>query len=672
MAIPAHIFQAVRGELFKALTETATAASPGPATQRLLDRLRQGEINEHLLGHIFEESLSHEGSRLTARRRHGVYYTSRLLADSLASSALRACLDEAGGSSKEERRAHLARLRVVDLSCGAGAFLASAYHVLLQEYRGAQDTRAEPPRHEARGSDATLLRSCLYGCDLLPRALEIAGLALWLRAAREGGSVAAPGQNLVRANSLEVPALFERMRVAPGSFDLVLGNPPWGSALKEKRRRDTARALGLDASHPWDSWELFVALGLYALRPGGRLALVLPDTFFSPEKAKLRELLLRETTLEKLHNLGPDWFGTRVRMGTLVVQARKAPPARPHDFAALLLHGAMRRAVLRGEVPLPQAEARFTRRVPQERSLDSPRYDIELFRGREDDRVMATMASNSEHLETVCERGRGEEMSKSGLLWRCPGCRAVTPPGEKRKGGGYRAKPCPRCGRSLAESTAHPFYLVEEGAPRAREELPFVDGDDLVGRYTRLRPTRRFKLGVPGWNYKEERLYQGPKLLLRQAGVGVAATCDFTDARFPQSVYFYRVKPGRAEAGLAHEFVLAALLSRAMAFYVFKRFGEVDPARAMAKLTHERLATLPIPKVDLENEEERGAHDAIVAHVRSLLSGASPLGGPDDQAIELQLRSLWRLSPEDGRLINEELQTLPEGQILQQLFPKAV
>jgi hypothetical protein len=197
-----------------------------------------------------------------------------------------------------------------------------------------------------------------------------------------------------------------------------------------------------------------------------------------------------------------------------------------------------------------------------------------------------------------------------------------------------------------------------------------VDGDDLVGRYTRLRPNKRFKLRVPGWEYKEERLYKGPKLLLRQAGVGVAATCDFTDARVPQSVYVYRVRPERAALGLTQEFILAALLSRAMAFYVFKRFAEVDPAKAMAKLTHERLATLPIPKVDFGKKEQRKAHDTIVAHVRRLLSGKSPLGGRDDQAIERELRALWGLTPQDGELITNELQSLPEGQNLRELFPK--
>jgi hypothetical protein len=200
--------------------------------------------------------------------------------------------------------------------------------------------------------------------------------------------------------------------------------------------------------------------------------------------------------------------------------------------------------------------------------------------------------------------------------------------------------------------------------------VPFVDGDDINGRYVRLQPRKSFKLGIQGWRYKDAAIYKGPKLLLRQAGVGVAATYDATDARFPQSVYWYRVKAERSAAGLANEFVLAALLSRALAFYVFKRWGEVDPAKPMAKLTHERLATLPIPKVNLEMKDQRKAHDSIVAHVRRLLSGEGVLGGKEDGAIEFELRGLWGLTAQEGELINRELQTLPEGQIIRELFPK--
>ena len=111
------------------------------------------------------------------------------------------------------------------------------------------------------------------------------------------------------------------------------------------------------------------------------------------------------------------------------------------------------------------------------------------------------------------------------------------------------------------------------------------------------------------------------------------------------------------------------MLSRTMAYLVFKRFAEVDPAKAHAKLTHERLADLPIPAVDFDDPVEKNAHDRIVGHVNTLLHGASVLGGEEDREIERLLRDLWGLTGADGAYINGEFFDLPEGQAVRDLFP---
>jgi hypothetical protein len=131
----------------------------------------------------------------------------------------------------------------------------------------------------------------------------------------------------------------------------------------------------------------------------------------------------------------------------------------------------------------------------------------------------------------------------------------------------------------------------------------------------------------------------------------------------------YRVRPAYAE--WTHEYVLAALLSRTMAYYVFKRFSEVDPARAHAKLTHERLAKLPIPRLDLRDERHAARCRQIHADVRSLLDGREMLGGEADWRIESALRDLYGLSARDGATIDAELRSLPRSQAIEELFPSA-
>ena len=69
--------------------------------------------------------------------------------------------------------------------------------------------------------------------------------------------------------------------------------------------------------------QAFVAAAWTLLKKGGRLGVLVPDTIFSPEKAKIRKFLKDRFRLEKVYSLGPDWFGPEVRMGTVVIQGIK-------------------------------------------------------------------------------------------------------------------------------------------------------------------------------------------------------------------------------------------------------------------------------------------------------------------------------------------------------------
>jgi hypothetical protein len=151
--------------------------------------------------------------------------------------------------------------------------------------------------------------------------------------------------------------------------------------------------------------------------------------------------------------------------------------------------------------------------------------------------------------------------------------------------------------------------------------------------------------------------------------VGLLATYDETGSRCPQSVYYYRLRETFEHEGYSNLFLLGVLLSRTIAFYVFKRFGEVDPARAHAKVTHARLSTLPIPKIDFNDQAQKRSHDEVVENVKKLLSGEANVGGHEDMRIDIALRELWGISADDGLYINLELAQLPAGQVIRDLFP---
>ena len=661
------------------------------------------ELNEHLLGHVFEESLSDLkemevgeqvsiADKLNERKRGGIFYTSNILSDFMAASALRSLLNDLAPIAPESRDLEVSLtqridaitgLRVLDPACGSGAFLVSTYKEMLSELRHSQEARRALGRKNRNGTldifeqaevidQASVLRKCLFGVDLLPQAVEIAKLALWLQAARKGERVADLSSNLISGDALDVSTIFEQFSPGESSFDLVIGNPPWGAEVDAAVLTKAAASLGIDNPGVMDSWELFLLLALKSLRPGGRLAFVLPDSFFYPEKDRIRRSLVESGRIEKVLSLGPDWFGPSVRMGTILVQFRRGESMTPIDsLQGTLLAGELRKRVIKGEVPISQIEAQRSREISAARVLSSDKCDIEVFRGRRDDLIIDQVQATSVALSELCTFARGEEINKAGLLWICPSCLSPTVPGKKKKGAEYADKICPMCGHTLTARAVQKDALISSTSGNGTYKQ-FCDGDDITGRYQKLEPKHWIRLDLPGWKYKDEIKYEGPKLLIRQAGVGLLATLDYTDSRCPQSVYTYRLKAALQDLGWRHEFLLATLLSRTMVYYTFKRWAEVDPGKAHPKMTHTRLGQLPVPRLDFSERKHRRIHDEVVEAVRVLLSSSSPLDSVEDRRVEVLLRRLWGLTPDDGAYINGEFYDLPSGQVVKSLFPAGV
>ncbi|MDY0168721.1 MAG: N-6 DNA methylase, partial [Thermoguttaceae bacterium] len=207
------------------------------------------------------------------RKRLGIYYTPPELTSRIVEYTVGELIAErwseaaaAQGASRAAARrdelpdtrdfwlaavAELRRLKIVDPACGSGAFLFQAYNVLEHRY-------AEAIGHLARLGDPDaedlerqipqfILCENLYGVDLSAEAVEITQLALWIRSAAPGQTLATLSANIVHGNSLvhdpavhpagfdwraRFPDVFDRDE--PG-FDCVIGNPPWERIKLQER-----------------------------------------------------------------------------------------------------------------------------------------------------------------------------------------------------------------------------------------------------------------------------------------------------------------------------------------------------------------------------------------------------------------------------------------------------
>lgn len=251
------------------------------------------EVTVEVLGHLFEKSITeleklrqgglfNDGkvaplSRMqksAKRKRFGIFYTPPEFTNFIVRSTVEAVIQsrfdtlseqygvdpnaDATGQNPKKLSEYwgacfdaLRDIKVCDPACGSGAFLIQAYEVLEEHYHtvingmGGRDPE-EVERLADRVSEV-ILSDNLFGVDLSPEAVEITQLALWIRSARPGKTLADLSKNILVGNSLvsdsdvdaramdwreTFPAVFGREEAG---FDCVIGNPPWERLKLQER-----------------------------------------------------------------------------------------------------------------------------------------------------------------------------------------------------------------------------------------------------------------------------------------------------------------------------------------------------------------------------------------------------------------------------------------------------
>ena len=190
--------------------------------------------------------------------------------------------------------------RVADPACGSAGFLLHAF------------------RHVGAGGAGDL-----WGFDFDQRAVDV-GRALMLLGG-DGSS------NVVRANSLARPAI-EDLAGTAAPFDVIVTNPPFAGEVREPDLLAAYELAGAGARSERDI--LFLERCVELLRPGGRLAIVLPhNKFAGAPYAAAREWLLRRMRVVAVLGLGRNTFQPHTGQKTSVLFAAKrdevldAPPA---------------------------------------------------------------------------------------------------------------------------------------------------------------------------------------------------------------------------------------------------------------------------------------------------------------------------------------------------------
>jgi 16S rRNA G966 N2-methylase RsmD len=358
-----------------------------------------GVIPPELISSVYEQLLGE------TQKQDAAYYTPRHVVDLV--------LDELLPWESET-----AQPSILDPSCGSGIFLAEAFRRLAYRHTIADQ---QPPSFDRLSA---LLVSSLYGVDKNAVAIGVTAFSLYLAllehvhpptAWREARLPVLVDRNLI------VSDFFANHALSSKRFDLVVGNPPWRSALSPASAEYVHNAnINLpdqQIAHAflWRATELTV--------DGGSVGLVLPAKSLlhnrSNRAEKARRIIFNELHVETVVDLSPlrrETFGAATEPASIaIIRGRRSA----HDLRGTL-HVSPRRTPLADAIDGIVVSQENIRHVPQ--ALAGTTTDVwkaYLWGGPSDFDLLTHLRETFPSLKTVISRngwlkGQGFQVQGGG------------------------------------------------------------------------------------------------------------------------------------------------------------------------------------------------------------------------------------------------------------------
>mgnify|MGYP001009609347 CR=1 FL=1 len=318
------------------------------------------ELNENILGHIFEQSISdiedlkkelngeEFDKKKGKRKKDGIFYTPKYITKYIVENSIKNWLDdkrkELGedklpelseadfeikySSKKSDERIYsknykkhiefwtkyreaVKNIKIVDPACGSRAFLITAFEYLLNYNNYLNDKIFDLTGTKDLFSDTTkeILQNNIFGVDLNKESVEITKLSLWLKTADKNKTLATLENNIKCGNSLiddvEIAGelAFDWEKEFPqvfknGGFDVVVGNPPYVFARDNFNEIEKNYYIKnyVSSNYQINTYILFMEKSFKLLKNKGYASMIVPNSWLMMYSGKG----IREYILENI------------------------------------------------------------------------------------------------------------------------------------------------------------------------------------------------------------------------------------------------------------------------------------------------------------------------------------------------------------------------------------
>ena len=377
---PKHEIPHFNGGLFKADEDLDTLIIDDivfEKMQAISEYNFDSELNENILGHIFEQSISDIEEfksqineqdfdvKKGKRKKDGVFYTPKYITKYIVENTINYWLEDKRKELGEDKlpiltdedynhkyknktssvkvfsenykkhidfwkryKETIKNIKILDPACGSGAFLITAFEFLLKQTNMIDEKLLDLTGEQDLFSDTTryILENNIFGVDLNRESVEITKLSLWLKSANKNKTLTTLENNIKCGNSLikdkefVKDLAFDWEKEFPeifknGGFDIVIGNPPYVRQESIKEIKPYLEQNYKVYTGVADLYCYFYELGYNLLKDNGYLGFITSNKWFRAKYGeKLREFLLNNT---EFYNI-VDYNGTKVFEGATV------------------------------------------------------------------------------------------------------------------------------------------------------------------------------------------------------------------------------------------------------------------------------------------------------------------------------------------------------------------
>lgn len=306
------------------------------------------ELSVNILGHIFENSIGDieelKDETTKRRKKDGVFYTPEHITEYICRNTIIPYLSISGNAntthelikeyedsnSLDELDKKLKEIKIIDISCGSGAFLNKAVDILFEIHNAYHDSKYANDTSLNKYFDnldhrKQIIINNIYGVDLNEESVEITKLSLFLKLATSTGvehGFKLPnldknilcGNSLINDNTIAKDKAFQwnsefKEVFESGGFDIVIGNPPYvrNEKIEENEKIFLANTFKC-CTKATNLYVGFFEKSMDILKNNGILSFICSNKFATVDYGKkLREFLLKFKILQ--YN---DYAGTKI------------------------------------------------------------------------------------------------------------------------------------------------------------------------------------------------------------------------------------------------------------------------------------------------------------------------------------------------------------------------